>query len=101
MYIVFVEYRIEPQALELYAAWAEHMKLREPRLQLFEGTDQPGLFVELWSDLAEEAYVRMKQMRTGTEELEPTSEDTQLWRELERWVVGGRAKIHIWRFVSK
>ena len=114
--IVFVEYRIREEARDRYLRFMREQLERynrrpdgenaadpqtaaseagapetgTPALKWYEGSDQPGLFVEMWSDVPWETYLRMKRERTE----DPHSP----WREMDEMVEGGKAKIHIWHF---
>ncbi|WP_461480235.1 hypothetical protein [Paenibacillus sp. PvR052] len=73
----------------------EGIKGQHPQLEVYEGSEQPNLFVEIWSGLSEEAYHSLKESRTGITAVE---ENSNPWRLHDEWVPGGRAKIHIWQF---
>lgn len=90
MGIVFVEYKVFPEKREAYLQWIEPLAGNESGLELYEGSDQPDLFVELWRGFDEEAYRAFKKSR-----LEASDSP---WAELEQYVAGGAAKIHIWHF---
>jgi hypothetical protein len=90
MYKVFVEYAIIPEMRQVYLDYMQELCLREGRLELFEGSDQPGLFVEIWHDVSYEFYTLLKQER-----LNFASSDSTPWEE---WVQGGKKKLHIWHF---
>ncbi len=103
MCIVFVEYRIDTSYRLQYLAWSGRLRDDFPQVELYEGTDQPGLFVELWSGLSDDQYRFMRAVRTRKEEYaaEPGAWDgtePDRWAPLEQWVPGGCAKIHIWQF---
>lgn len=95
MCIVFVEYRIAEDCRDLYLKWSEGIKRQHQQLELYEGTDQPNLFVEIWNGLSEEEYHSMKQERTGSG---VSGEENDLWKPLDAWITGGRSKLHIWHF---
>lgn len=95
MCIVFVEYRIEEACRNKYLEWSDGIRRQHQQLELYEGTDQPNLFVEIWNGLSEEEYHSMKQARAGAEAAE---DDSNLWKPLDHWIKGGRAKLHIWHF---
>lgn len=71
-------------------------------MEVYEGTEQPNLFVEIWSGLSDEEYAALKTARIGGGggEASDGPADGRLdgWRTMERWVVGGRGKIHMWQF---
>lgn len=67
-------------------------KNEDGRIQLLEGSDQPGLFVEIWDDVTYEEYTKLKDRRKAP--MQPGDAD---WDE---WVQGGKAKLHIWHFTK-
>jgi hypothetical protein len=101
---VFVEYQILPQHRSVYSIWIQNVIDKNPKLELLEGVDQPGLFIEVWDGLTREAFDRMKKMRKYDTDL-PPSESKQPasyidvdWRRLDVWIQGGVSKINIWHF---
>ncbi|NBD26227.1 hypothetical protein [Paenibacillus glycinis] len=88
MFICFVEYHIEPSAEERYRGWIAPRRT-EAGFKLYEGTDQPLLFVEVWEAMDEEEALNIKKERCG---------ERSSWREMADWVPGGSAKIHAWTF---
>lgn len=90
MFICFAEYRIRAEFIETYMAAVEELRKSESRhVQLYEGTDQPGLFVEIWhADCYEEAE-RVKEERL---------DERSSWSALSQWISGGPAKLHVWTF---
>ncbi|WJH32223.1 hypothetical protein N6H14_17455 [Paenibacillus sp. CC-CFT747] len=86
---VFVEYRIDGEAREDYLQFMQSMG-EGARFELYEGSDQPNLFVELWSGLDKESYLRLKEERLNDE--------TGPWAKLNGMVSGGKDKVHIWHF---
>jgi hypothetical protein len=101
---VFVEYHILPQHRSAYSQWIKNVRDVCPGLELLEGADQPGLFVELWTGLTRKAYEQMKQKRHYPSDQPFLESDHTLynevihWRDLDEWVQGGAEKIHIWYF---
>jgi hypothetical protein len=91
MYKVFVEYAINSTERETYLTYMQEWMKREARLELYEGTDQPGLFVEIWHDVSYEEYAQLKQQRK-----ENGMANLASFRE--EWLKGGFAKLHIWLF---
>ncbi|MCR8645308.1 hypothetical protein NV379_21865 [Paenibacillus sp. N1-5-1-14] len=92
MYKVWVEYHIMPESRESYLRFMEK-KLRDYKhLELYEGTDQPGLFVEQWDALDHEEYLLLKGRRKD--------EDEEEWAEFTGYVKGGISKINIWHFTQ-
>ncbi|GFN31210.1 hypothetical protein [Paenibacillus xylaniclasticus] len=90
MYICFAEYRILPEFRDSYLTLSnELVRTSSDALIVYEGTDQPNLFVELWSADCEEAAERIKRERCS---------ERSPWRQVDNWVQGGRAKVHVWTF---
>jgi hypothetical protein len=92
MHKVFVEYTILQDMRLIYLNHMRELLKREGRLELLEGSDQPGLFVEIWSDVSHEEYVELKKQR-----LQTTEGNAQEWG---KWIKGGLEKIHIWHFIN-
>ncbi|ULL18398.1 hypothetical protein DVH26_30395 [Paenibacillus sp. H1-7] len=104
MSIAFVEYQILPNYRPDYSKWMDGVRANYPELVWLEGTDQPGLFVELWH-VSYEEYESLKKARQLTvndenEQALPASSKYSMtdWEQLGQWVKGGAAKIHIWHF---
>ncbi|NHN33598.1 hypothetical protein [Paenibacillus agricola] len=101
---VFVEYQILPQHRPVYSGWIQNVKDKNPEMELLEGVDQPGLFIEVWNGMTREAFERMKTSRKSDIErplVEPGPVAGYIdvdWRRLDSWIEGGAAKIHIWHF---
>lgn len=90
MFITFAEYRINDANLERYRT--ESRRLVEEsadRVSLYEGCDQPGLFVEIWSAADEEEAEAIKKERCG---------ERSSWAALTPLIQGGAAKLHVWTF---
>jgi hypothetical protein len=92
LYKVFVEYTILQEMRLIYLNHMREWLKREGRLELLEGSDQPGLFVEIWNDVPYEEYEELKKQR-----LQISDENDRLWGN---WVQGGLAKINIWHFTG-
>src|SRR6478609_9014085 len=88
---VFVEYAIVPEFRNSFLIYMQRLQQREGLLELLEGTDQEGLFVEIWHDVSYEDYVKMKQERL----VERANEGKGDW---EQWIKGGIQKLHMWHF---
>lgn len=90
MYICFAEYKIHPEYRECYVKETERLMDKYSRkVQLYEGTDQPCLFVEVWhAESCEEAELIKKER----------SDERSAWHVVTPWIVGGSAKLHIWTF---
>ncbi|UJF32311.1 hypothetical protein [Paenibacillus hexagrammi] len=95
MFKVFVEYAINPEERVSYLNYMQAWKLREGRLTLMEGTDQPGLFVEIWDGVSYTEYEELKKQRL--QEGASLEKETANW---SRWVKGGLQKLHMWHFTE-
>ena len=89
MYICFVEYQIDPSAEGKYRNWIADRLPADNRLKLYEGTDQPLLFVEVWEAEDEQQALNIKEERCS---------ERSSWHEMAAWVPGGSLKIHAWTF---
>lgn len=89
MAICFVEYRIEATAEANYRAFMQQKLSEYESLQLYEGTDQPLLFVEMWQAANVEEAERIKKERC---------DERSQWKQVADWIVGGAAKCHAWTF---
>jgi hypothetical protein len=89
--ILFCEYVVPEIHRGEFAAWAAGRKELWEGAELMENADQPGVFVEIWKAPDEGELARMKKER-----LEGRSE----WREMERWIKGGRSGLRVWVFRS-
>lgn len=92
---VFVEYAIKPDFRDSFLIYMQEWQRREGRLELLQGTDQPGLFVEVWNEVTYEEYTAMKEERLNRSE--QAGGGQALW---EVWVEGGLRKLHMWHFSS-
>ncbi|MCD1259840.1 hypothetical protein B5M42_013455 [Paenibacillus athensensis] len=124
MHKVFVEYAIKPEKRDAYLQYMRRLAHMERRLEVLEGTDQPGLFVEIWSGVTPAEYAAMKRGRLEGEaaDLEASAgrkpadrsapadpsladglseaNDGLPQPEWEQWVQGGAAKLHMWHFTA-
>ncbi|MFC5652462.1 hypothetical protein ACFPYJ_25765 [Paenibacillus solisilvae] len=89
MYICFVEYHIEEQFVLTYREWIAEKLSEESGVKLYEGTDQPHLFVEVWEAADEAAAAAIKEERCS---------ERSSWFHMADWVRGGAPKIHAWTF---
>jgi hypothetical protein len=89
---VFVEYAVVDGALDAYRAFMADKRSGGKRFEWYEGTDQPGLFVEVWPGMSYAEYAAFKRKRT-----DPADPD---WGRLQEWVRGGLAKVHVWHFTE-
>ncbi|MDR6554083.1 hypothetical protein [Paenibacillus qinlingensis] len=92
---VFVEYAIKSEYRASFLIYMQGLQRREGRLELLTGTDQEGLFVEIWHDVTYEDYLSMKKVRLNVERLR--DEQHGDW---EQWIKGGIQKLHMWHFSS-
>jgi hypothetical protein len=95
MSIVFVEYKIHSEHLSDFRTWIRNIHPAYPQVDWYEGAEQPGLIVEIWNGMSDNAYRRMKEARLGQSKEE---EKWKAWEALLDWVPGGKDKLHIWRF---
>ena len=86
MYVCMMEYRVKEECRDEYLAWVEEVGRLEPQPLLYEGTDQQGLFVEIWPAESEEAAHRIQDAARAGE---------APWSKLPLWVNG---KINAWSF---
>lgn len=90
MDIVFIEYKVFPDKRSAYMSWIKSAAGGDERFELYEGSDQPELFVEQWCGIDVDAYRTFKSRRT-----EPGD---PVWSSLAEFVPGGMAKVHVWHF---
>lgn len=90
--IIFVEYRIDPSRREEYLQLVQAKLASYSNVVLYEGTDQPNVFVEQYMNTTEKQYLEMKRIRH--------SEESD-WDLITDCIPGGRAKLHIWEFESR
>lgn len=92
MYICFAEYRIMPEHREQYLSYTNRLlSTSNGLIKLYEGTDQPNLFVEVWSANSLEQAERIKEERC---------DERSPWYHVVQWIPGGKAKLHVWTFKS-
>lgn len=90
---VFVEYAIKSEFRASFHIYMQGIQRREGRLELLEGTDQEGLYVEIWHDVTYEEYLIMKEERLNVERLRDGQHG-----DWEQWIKGGIPKLHMWHF---
>jgi hypothetical protein len=88
MYICFAEYRIAEEHRERYLGLMAGLRASHPEMYLYEGTDQPGLFVEVWQARTKEEADGIRAMRLS---------DDAAWAAVNRLASG---KVHAWVFGS-
>ncbi|QNK56198.1 hypothetical protein [Paenibacillus sp. PAMC21692] len=89
MFITFAEYRISPEFQEQYEAATKLLLTETEGVELYEGTDQPGLFVEIWRAADVAQAERIKKERCS---------ERSSWAVLTPMILGGSAKLHVWTF---
>ncbi|WP_282940434.1 hypothetical protein [Paenibacillus sp. RC67] len=101
---VFVEYQILPAYTSNYSIWMAEVRAQYENVAFYEGSDQPGLFVEIWTGLSKEQYILLKQARRreASEEGQSAFMNNPFgqteWNKLDEWIKGGNEKVHIWHF---
>ncbi|MBG9795824.1 hypothetical protein ABD76_26620 [Paenibacillus dendritiformis] len=87
--IIFVEYRILPEAREMYLTAIRRLLKDRHDVVLYEGTDQPNVFVEQWLGTTADDYASLKKLRR---------EGAEGWDAVTACIAGGADKLHIWEF---
>ncbi|KKC47527.1 MULTISPECIES: hypothetical protein [Paenibacillus] len=88
-YALMVEYRIEEEARADYLALIGRLAEGGVPVSLYEGTDQPNLFVEIWPAASEEEARACQEERLS---------ERSPWVGIGGMVAGGRSRIHAWTF---
>jgi hypothetical protein len=88
MYRCFAEYRIAEENRERYFELMARLRPSHPQMYLYEGTDQPGLFLEVWEAGTKEEAERIRAMRLETD---------SPWGPVTLLASGG---VHMWVFHS-
>ncbi|CAM3639419.1 hypothetical protein [Marinicrinis lubricantis] len=87
--ITFVEYKIRPEVRISYLQWTKKCLASFNHVEIYEGKDQPNLFVEVWDTLKlPEAFVFNRKQT-----------EHPIWGECLQYVEGGADKMHIWDFI--
>lgn len=89
MYQCFVEYRIDPKHQQQYRLEMERRLAEDGQLSLFEGTDQPGLFVEVRKCATLEEAELWKEERCG---------GRSSWQLIYDYMPDDRRKVGAWVF---
>ncbi|MWC29530.1 hypothetical protein [Paenibacillus sp. MMS18-CY102] len=90
MYICFAEYRIIPEHRQAYLSYSKQLAQQGELVPtIYEGTDQPNVFVELWTAPSEAEAEAINQARRSGQ---------SPWHRIKEWVEGGEAKVHVWTF---
>jgi hypothetical protein len=94
---VLCEYKVADEKRKDFMALLPAVKrdlegLGAVQISIFEGTDQPCLFVEEFIVADMEVYESLKKARN--EEVSP------VWEQQHACVPGGKNKVHIWAFAK-
>lgn len=94
---VFIEYKIQKKHYETYLNGISDLKKELAKrhaehIQVYEGADQPYLFVEAFDVKRMEDYEKLKDERLN--------EEHEIWKRLHRFIEGGTGKLHIWAFME-
>jgi hypothetical protein len=85
---IFIEYKVIPGNEAEFKHVINQMKESYPNLEVFQGTDQPGLFVEIWDDVNYQEYEKFKYERLHHAQ----------WDSFNSFIAGGKEKLHMWHF---
>ncbi|CAM4318419.1 hypothetical protein FHS16_000787 [Paenibacillus endophyticus] len=91
MYICFAEYRIAEESRLPFLELTNKLLQHEKDMYLYEGTDQPNLFVEVWHAATSAEAEQIKKERCS---------ERSSWSQVSSYIVGGQAKLHVWTFKS-
>lgn len=86
---LFLEYKIEESRLGEYLSWIRQRQA-EHGFEVLEGSDQPGLYVELWRPVEHRDAELWRARR-----LDPAD---PVWSLIHGFAAGGASRIHIWHF---
>lgn len=93
---IFAEYMVAKGERDIFFSLLQEVKEYQVSIwsvkdfEIYEGTDQPNLFVEEFDMEGEDNFNRLKEERL--------LEKDALWKKLNSCIVGGRDKLHIWAF---
>jgi hypothetical protein len=87
---VFVEYTIVKKKRIEYLHYMQKI-IKQTGLELIESTDQPDLFVEIWSNVSYAEYESLKIERS-------IPEKGSVWEPFGDMITGGLSKLHMWHF---
>lgn len=87
---IFAEYRVDETYRVDYMRWVRELQALYPHVQVFEGVQQAGLFVEEWTVSDEAEFESLKQARLAA--------DHPFWSRLNACLVGEQKKQNIWLF---
>ncbi|PLT47298.1 hypothetical protein NYE40_18660 [Paenibacillus sp. FSL W8-1187] len=88
-YALMVEYKIEERHRHEYLERLRELRERWPDVRLYEGSEQPGLFVEIWPAASEAAAKACQEERL---------DGRSPWSAIGGWTAGGAGRIHAWTF---
>lgn len=89
---IFVEYLIHEESKAIFEEIIEKLIANYSNVEVYEGTDQENLFVEIWNDRDFSYYEELKQERQLS--------SLPIWKELNNCIVGGAVKLHMWHFTN-
>jgi L-rhamnose mutarotase len=92
---IFIEFKVKGEAREAFLALIPELKLKAQeqgaeQFGIYEGTDQPLLFVEEFYVKDHDHYQRIKQERLDGQ--------SPFWNKMHDCIEGGAKKLHIWAF---
>jgi hypothetical protein len=87
---IFTEYKIKAERRAEYEAFASELQGLYPRVRVYEGVYQPGLFVEEWTDCDEAFFATLRTARRQA--------DHPFWSQLHPLIEGGAEKAQCWLF---
>ncbi|MCM3713826.1 hypothetical protein M3202_06990 [Alkalihalobacillus oceani] len=95
---VLTEYKAEDGKKENVLSAIDELKeqieaLGGREVIIYEGVDQPGLFVEQFLLPNMQAYEKMKRIRE--------EERIDFWQTFNSYILGGKKKINMWAFEKK
>lgn len=98
---VFVEYKVLEEKKEEYLRKVKDLeivlhKIGAVDFKVYEGADQPNLFVEMFQVPEMSNYQKLKRKRV----LEDAQEGV-FWQAINNCVEGGKDKINMWAFVRR
>jgi hypothetical protein len=95
---VFAEYKVKEEMRGQYLEKVSHLSLAMEKIGVtdffvYEGVDQPNLFVEMFHVPSVEAYRKLKRKRC-----EEKAEGGVFWQSINDCIDGGSEKLHMWAF---
>ena len=86
MYRCFVEYKVAEANREAYLEALRLVRQHHPDVYIYEGTNQPGLFVEVWEAASEAEAEAIREERLSAR---------SPWSAVSRHAAG---TVHAWAF---